>query len=79
MLIYNEIVTALILASVVALLVALLTPKGGQRADGTRPSRIYLACRAFVLAFIIVYAIVYFSGESDDEVMKHMIQGEPDF
>jgi hypothetical protein len=75
----NEIITSLIMSTIVAVLVWFNTPKSKGRDDRTSKS-IALFIKSFVVAFATTFTIFYFTSETGtDEVIDNMIKGAPKF
>jgi hypothetical protein len=76
----NELATAAILSLIVTVLVWVNLPKqdpSSQKQNNITKSLV----KTFIIAFATCFAIIYFfSGTSTkDDVMTHMLKGEPDF
>ena len=78
MMIKNEAISASIMSLIVAALVWWNSPV--QDTEYGRGRSIAVFIKAFVIAFIITFAFLYFTSDSGrDEVMDNMIKGPPDF
>lgn len=78
-LIKNEIVTALIGATLVTLLVILNTPQSCDKYE-IRQNRAISAIKAFLIALFVLYAVIYFfSNNQGSSIMANMKTGEPNF
>lgn len=83
----NELITSLIMSTLVAVLVWFNTPKATTRgpepasasASGVGKS-VALFIKSFVVAFGVTFTIFYFTSETGtDEVIDNMIKGAPTF
>ena len=73
----NELVSALIMSTIVAILVWFNTKKS----ESDAPSRyVAIFIKAFLIAFFITFTLFYFvSDPGTDEVIDNIIKGRPDF
>jgi hypothetical protein len=83
LMIKNELITSLIMSTLVAVLVWFNTPKattrGQEPASGVGKS-VALFIKSFVVAFGVTFTIFYFTSETGtDEVIDNMIKGAPTF
>jgi uncharacterized membrane protein len=67
------------MAGIITVLVIVNMPKTEQ--NQLKNNTTSLAFKTFLLSFAICYTIVYFANDSSNsnDVMQHMLQGEPDF
>ena len=79
--IYNDFVSALVLAAIVTFLVYISLPPTESTNPKHASKNASTIWKAFLLSLIICYAVLYFLNDipSTNNVMEHMIQGEPDF
>ncbi len=78
-LIINELISSLIMSSIVTILVLLNSPYNLDKNDyKKRP--VTIAVKAFIISFIVTFSILYFISDPPKcNVMKNVIQSEPDF
>jgi hypothetical protein len=76
--IYNDFVSSLILACIVTILVFISLPKSR---DSSTPKSSTTLTKTFIMSLALCYVVLYFLNDnpSRNNVMDHMIQGEPDF
>ena len=76
----NEIISALIMSSIVTILVMLNVPKESYKSIENRKKPLTIALKTFILSFATTFAIFYFiSDPIPTDVYKNVIQNEPDF
>lgn len=79
----SELITALVMASVVTLLVLIHTPKYVKHPKDMMSEnhykRIVIAIRAFLISFIVIYILIYVFSNEGPSVMSHVKTGEPNF
>lgn len=76
MIIKNELISASIMSLLVAILVWWNTPSNPD--DKSRQPVLFI--KSFLIAFAVTFAFLYFTSDSGtDEVITHMIKGQPDF
>lgn len=79
-LIVNELVSASIMSLIVTILVLLNTPYENYDKSDFRKRPITIGIKAFIISFVITFTILYFiSDPPQKNVMKNIIQTEPDF
>lgn len=79
-LIINELVSSTIMSLIVTILVLLNTPYENYDKKDFRKRPITIGIKAFIISFIVTFAILYFiSDPPEKNVMKNIIQTEPDF
>ena len=81
LMIKNELVSSLIMSTIVAILVWLNSPTKPYDEDSPRAIRSAATfIKAFLIAFLVTFAIFYFTSDSGtDEVIENIIKGKPDF
>lgn len=83
----SELYTSVILASIVTVLVWLNTPtltvdQAKQQGQSVFTRTMTLLLRTFLIAFVTIYAIYYFSNNDSnksEDVIQNIIKTEPDF
>lgn len=76
--VYNDFVSACILASIVTVLVFVSLPRPPK---GEKDNSVAILWKTFILSMIVCYTVLYFLNDtpSSTQVMGHMLHGEPDF
>ena len=78
MMIKNELISALIMSTIVAVLVWFNSTIPDDEHRHARAVAIFI--KAFLIAFFITFALFYFvSDPGTDEVIDNIIKGRPDF
>lgn len=76
----NEIISSLIMSSIVTVLVLLNVPKESYKSTDNKKKPLTIAIKTFILSFASTFAIFYFiSDPISTDVYKNVIQNEPDF
>jgi hypothetical protein len=72
----NEITSALVMSSIVAVLVWM----NSRQKDDTPGRSFAIFIKAFLIAFFVTFLLFYFlSDPGTDEVIDNIIKGKPDF
>lgn len=73
----NVWISALVIAMLVTILVYINTPR--VDIPGYEINKNTLALKTFVISYAIALAIFYFTSGGKEDVIAHMIQGDPTF
>lgn len=77
MLMKNELVSSLVVASLVTFLVWINIPSDLENTEAKSSKTVF---KSFILSLLVSYIIFYFLGSGNDNtVFDNIIKGEPDF
>lgn len=78
--IHTELTSALIMSSIVTILVLMFTPHSAANDENYKNRPVMIGIKSFILSFAITFAIFCMVSDPPiDNVMKNIIQSEPDF
>lgn len=79
----SELITSLVMATVVMILVLVHTPKYVKHPNDAMSEnhykRIVIAIRAFIISFIVIFALTYVFSNEGSAMMSNIKKGEPNF
>ena len=80
MLFKDEFTSALLMSVLVTVIVLFTTPSSHTQSQQDPVGyKLRLAVKTFLIAFVILFAILYFSQDGSSDPMQHIITGEPNF
>jgi len=81
MLLFKDEFTSALLMSILVTVVVLFTVPSHHIQSQQDPIgyKLRLAVKTFAIAFIVLFAVLYFSQEGNGDPMQHIMTGEPDF